>query len=451
MMFESLEAWVSRTRQTLQLAASQAPLDTQAPLEATPPDVPQSQGSDALSDAQRQRHAFVLELGQALHAYGTPAHQLEDALERVSARLGLQGQFFSTPTSILAAFGPMGDQRVSLLRVQPGVVELGKLAEIDGVAGAVLRGQCALVEGSRRLAQVVASPKRYGVVTFVLAHSVASAAAARFFNGALIDLAVASVIGTLVGLISVWCLRHRETSRVLEPLAALATALVAGVAAWLIPGLSVYVVTVASLIALVPGLTLTLAMTELATRNLVSGTARLMSAILIFLELGFGVALGQQIAALLGAAPAMPAALGALPWWTEALSLVIAPLAFAVLFDARRRDLLPILGAGITAYLGARAGGVLFGPQLGACFGALAVASLSNLAARWLDRPASVLLVPGILLLVPGSIGFKSMTAMLARDVLGGVDTAFSMILVAMAIVAGLLFANVLVPPRRAL
>ena len=257
MMFESLEAWVSRTRQNLQVAASQAPLDTQAPLEAPPLSDPQEPGPEPLSDAQRQRHAFVLELGQALHAYGTPAHQLEDALERVSAKLGLQGQFFSTPTSILAAFGPMGDQRVSLLRVQPGVVELGKLAEIDGVAGAVLRGQCALVEGSRRLAEVVASPKRYNVVTFVLAHSVASAAAARFFNGALIDLAVASVIGTLVGLISVWCLRQQETSRVLEPLAALATALMAGVAAWLIPGLSVYVVTVASLIALVPGLTLT--------------------------------------------------------------------------------------------------------------------------------------------------------------------------------------------------
>ena len=34
---------------------------------------------------------------------------------------------------------------------------------------------------------------------------------------------------------------------------------------------------------------------------------------------------------------------------------------------------------------------------------------------RWRHRPAAVVLVPGILLLVPGSIGFRSLTALMEQ------------------------------------
>jgi uncharacterized membrane protein YjjB (DUF3815 family) len=60
-------------------------------------------------------------------------------------------------------------------------------------------------------------------------------------------------------------------------------------------------------------------------------------------------------------------------------------------------------------------------------------------------------MVPGILFLVPGSVGFRSFASLLESDVVSGVETAFRMALVAIALVAGLLVANVVVPPRKAL
>lgn len=400
---------------------------------------------------EKSGQAFVLELGRALHSYGTPAHQLEDALTRVSKQLGLDGQFLTTPTSITAAFGPIGNQQMAMMRVDPGVAELGKLAELDSIAGHVLRGELTPEQGSARIATIVSNPKRFGPKTIVAAHTISSMCTAAFFGGHLLDVAAAGLIGTVVGLLATVLYKKPETSRVMEPIAAIATAILAGVLGALFPSMTVYIVTIAGLIALVPGLTLTLAMTELATRNLVSGTARLMSAALTFLELGFGVALGQKLAALLSSEFHFTVAPTSVPLAVEIIALGALPLAFGVLFQARARDLFPILVAGIFGFLGARAGASLFGAQLGAFFGALVVASFSNIMARTLDRPASVLLVPGILLLVPGSIGFKSMTAMLSADVIGGVETAFSMILIAMAIVAGLLLANLLIPARRAL
>ena len=89
--------------------------------------------------------------------------------------------------------------------------------------------------------------------------------------------------------------RSEDTRRVFEPVASLMAAALAVVTAQFVSPLSIYVTTLAGLIVLVPGLTLTTAMTELATRDLVSGTARLMGAVLIFLEIGFGVALGWQL------------------------------------------------------------------------------------------------------------------------------------------------------------
>ena len=48
--------------------------------------------------------AFILRLGKALHRSGYAAHRLEAILERAAVRLGLDAQFFSTPTSIFASF-----------------------------------------------------------------------------------------------------------------------------------------------------------------------------------------------------------------------------------------------------------------------------------------------------------------------------------------------------------
>jgi uncharacterized membrane protein YjjB (DUF3815 family) len=57
--------------------------------------------------------------------------------------------------------------------------------------------------------------------------------------------------------------------------------------------------------------------------------------------------------------------------------------------------------------------------------------------------------VPGIVLLVPGSVGYRSMTSLMERQTVEGIERAFSMILTAVALVAGLLIAGVIAPEPR--
>ena len=392
--------------------------------------------------------AFVLKLGRGLHSYGYPAHRLEEALTVVSRRLGLEGQFFSMPTALFASFGAGEDQKTFQIRVDPGGVNLEKLALLDAATGAVARGEMTPEAGSTRLDEIFAAAAPYGLALATLSFAVASGAASRFFGGGWREIAASSAIGLAIGLLALAVDRVPSAGRIFEPLAATTAAFLATVAAASAGSLSAYIATVSGLIVLIPGLSLTAAMTELATRHLVSGTTRLAGTCGTFLVIGFGVALGTRLGERVAGDPGAITPV-ALPDWTLWAALGIAPLAFTVLLKAQPRDAPWIVAAGGLAFAGARTGVVFLGPELGAFVGALAVGLGSNGYSYVVERPAAVTLVPGILLLVPGSIGFASLSSLLERNTVPGIESAFRMTLVAVSLATGLLFANVLLPERR--
>jgi uncharacterized membrane protein YjjP (DUF1212 family) len=390
---------------------------------------------------------FILKLGRGLHAYGYPAHRLEDALASVARRLGVEGHFFSMPTALFASFEDADGQRTYQIRVEPGGVDLERLALLDRAATEVARGRLAPAAGAERLEAIMSAPPRYGPVSTTLAFAFAAGAASRFFGAGPHELAVAAAIGLLTGLQAVSAGRWPTLGRVFEPLAAAVAAFVATAAARHLAPLSFYVATVAGLIVLVPGFPLTVALTELATRKLVSGTARLAGAVGTILAMGFGVAFGATLGERLFGRSAL-AASPALAEWTLYAALAAAPLGFTVLLKAHPREAPWIAASGALGFFGARSGALLLGPQIGAFLGAVAVSAFGNVYARLLERPAAVTIVPGLLLLVPGSIGLRSFSLLLEEQTLVGLGTAFDMMLVAISLAIGLLFGSVLVPPR---
>lgn len=391
---------------------------------------------------------FVLRLGRALHVHGFPAHRLEQILGRVATRLGLEGQFVSTPTSISAAFGPEDAQHTFLLRVEPGEVHLEKLALLDQVVGEILSGTLTPAEGSARIARIVDAPSRWPAWLVTLAFGIGAGAAGRFLGGGLREIGVAAAIGLVLGALLGIAGRSERLRRVFVPLAALTGAALAGAFSHAIGPYSVFTATLAGILVLIPGLTLTTAMTELSTNHLVSGTARLTGAAVTFLSLAVGVALGGKLVGLALGASLVAAPIG-LPAWTEWLALFVAPLCFAVLLRAPARDAGWILAVGVLAFMGGRVGAMWLGPELGIFAGALIAGVASNLYGRYLDRPSVITIVPAILLLVPGSVGFRGLVALINRDVVIGVETAFRAALMLATLVAGLLIANVAVRPRK--
>ena len=390
---------------------------------------------------------FILTVGRALHGYGYEAGRLEDVLSLAARQLGVEAQFFSTPTSIFASFGKLDRQRTYMIRVEPGDHDLGKLAKIDRIVVAVLNGTMSPSDGSDQIALVSAAPPTYGSWHMVAAFALTSGAVTRFLGGGPREILVGGILGLVIGLLSLVAVRFAPMARVFEPLASFAAAFLAGAISHGFPH-SVFIATLAGLIVLVPGFTLTVAMTELSTRHLASGTARMSAAFMTFLGIAFGVALGNTLAEQLfgSSVNLLPAAS---PAWLIPVVLLLAPLGFVVLLKAEPKDAPWIVVMGVLAFYASQLGALVFGPDLGSFVGAFAVGVASNLIARFLDRPSQIYLVPGILLLVPGSVGFRSLAALMDREVVSGIETAFKMVVIAVSIVSGILIANVVTPRRR--
>lgn len=396
---------------------------------------------------------FAIKLMRALHRYGTPSHMLEEGMIELTRLLGLEGRFFSLPTGVFASIETPGDpasRHIEIVRVEQTELDLGRMSDVSEVGHNVLARAMTIREGSRRLDEILAAPQRYGPIVTTLAFAVTSGVAGRFFGAGLHEVLLAMITGLAVGLLALLIPHSQAVARLFEVLAGLLVSLIAVVGASLIGGASIPIVTVAGLIVLVPGLTLTIAISEIAQRSLVSGASRLLGAVVVFLMLGFGVAGGGQLGArIVGHVADRPPI--ALPQWTEALAVLIATITLTILMRAPFRDLGTIMLVSACTYLAVQVVSPRVGPELGVCVGAIVAGAMSNLHARNWNRPAGLTRIPAMMLLVPGGLGFTGIASLLKEDIIHGMTIAFSVALISVSLVVGLIMSNAIVAPKRAL
>ncbi|MEP7042969.1 MAG: threonine/serine exporter family protein [Dokdonella sp.] len=404
----------------------------------------------------KTRIGFVVELARRLHEYGTAAPRLEDVVNLVSARLGLVCNVLSTPTSIVMSFSdPTQDDDLAeitqVVRSPPGDVNLAALCQTDAIANRVIAGELDLGEGRRLLREVGSrQPSVVSHIASVISFGIASAAIAIILHAGWREAGAAALNGLLIGVITLAARRWSSFNPASEAVAAFLSTLVATMIAALWMPLALRSVVIASLIVLMPGMTLTTAVRELSSQHLISGTARMMGAVTTLLKLTFGTAVAVQTCVLLHMVPAQLDS-PPLPSWTEWAAVVAAAFSFAVLFKSPKRDYPVVIGAVLLGYFCTQAAGTHVTPAFGTFLASLVIGAASNLFARVTNRPGALVREPGIILLVPGSVGFRTLSYVFERDVLLGIDTAITLVTLLVAIVAGLLFGDFLIPPRRKL
>lgn len=404
-------------------------------------------------ESQHDRTEFVIELSRRLHAYGTTAQRLEAAVGKVAKRLGLTCEIWANPTGIIISFGGGvgpggGPENTRVLRMAPGDIDLAKLCEADAIAERVLTSELGAREGATALRALDRPETRAFQWLTVLCFGLASGAVAVLFGTSKSAVLTSYLIGLLIGLLSLLAARRPRLGEASDALAALIATAIAFAVSHFITPLPLNSVVIASIIVLLPGLTLTTAVSELAAQQWVAGTARFAGAVTCLLKLTFGAVAAMQIGRALGWQLADPVAVTH-PDWLTGIALITAAFAFAVLFRAKRGDYPLVIAAACVAFIITRFAGQAFGGDAGVFFAGLIISAASNLYARLANRPGAIIRVPGIILLVPGSTGFKSLSFLFERDVFLGLDAAFSVMTILISLVAGLLFGNLLVPPRR--
>lgn len=393
-------------------------------------------------------------MARRLHQYGTTTTRLEASVESLSHKLGLDTQIWSSPTGILLSFRDpshpeASERRVSeVLRLSPGETNLRRLVDTDEVAERVFHGKMSVSEGYESLRNIL--PDQVKFTTTILGFAFAAASVAAVLKSRPTDIGAAAVIGGLTGILFVISRRFAHLRPGLEAMAAFLSTLLATLASAYVLPLSLQSVTLAAIVVFLPGLTLTTAVSELSSQHLVSGVARLAGALTVLLKLTFGAVAGSAVAEALHV-PLRSVRPSASPVWVEGVALLCGAFSYTLLLRPHKRHRWLVMGAAVLGYLAARIGSESFGPQFGVFLAGLVVGATSNVFGRLKNRPSALVRTPGILLLVPGSVGFRSLFFVFDGQVMQGLNTASSLVVLLTTLVAGLLFGDLLVPPRRSL
>lgn len=401
-----------------------------------------------------ERVRFVVELATRLHTCGTTAQRLESALTGVAARLGLRCAPWANPTGLILSLSDAGQpdtfsNTTHVIRLAPGDVDLRKLCETDAIAERTLSGELDVSDAIRALHALDQPASRAEKIAFPASFGVVSAAVATLLRASLAEVVAAGLIGVLIGLAFQHGAARPRLSEAMELLAGLfATLATAAISAFLVP-LSPKTVIVASLIVLLPGLSLTNAVSELTAQQLVAGTARFAGAITTLLKLAFGSMMATQAALLLHWTPMPFGEAVMMPEWAEWPALLAASWGFAVLFKAARRDYALVMLSAIAGYLVTRTAAPWLPGAASVFVASVVITVLGNLYARRVNRPGALIRVPGIILMVPGSVGFRGLNSLFEQHLMLGLDTAVQLGTILVALVGGMLIGNVIAPARH--
>ncbi|HTS83058.1 MAG TPA: threonine/serine exporter family protein [Myxococcaceae bacterium] len=387
--------------------------------------------------------ALLLSATRGAQACGYGAEDTERLVAELAAQLGMADvQVSSLPTQLQLAIGIPGQQRIVFLRVAPKPVDLDRIVRLDAVAREVKAGQIGPREASVRIDAIARSPPPYRPPMLLFAYCVAAAGAVLLFGEDLPEVITAATAALAVGAIAIVKTRVRELDLAAELVSALLAGFISQVASARIWPLDPRVATLGALIMLLPGFTLTQAVRELQTRNLLSGLAGLGSAAITFLALVIGAVLGGALGSRLFGPERVPEV--ELPPGLYFVGAAALGLAAVVVLRAPRREAPTVVGSALLAAAVSHTVSRSVGPALGAFVGAVAVGLAAYLNARLRRRPVWLVTIPGVLVLVPGSVGYRSLLDLVQRDVPTSIEAGFQMMLTAAGIVFGLLLTDVL-------
>ncbi|GEA86932.1 threonine/serine ThrE exporter family protein [Cellulomonas cellasea] len=399
----------------------------------------------AADDAGRRAETvrFLMVLGEAMIDSSVPVAQVTQTLERVAAvNDAADVEIVALPTALLVslpggahpqtAASSTGVRQLRLHQVQD-VLEVAELAERGGLTPA---------EGTARVRAAVDAPPLYSGPLRVLGYMGVSAGLAMILGGSLVDVLAAAALGTVIAGALV---AGTRVAGAYQALLVLGCAFVVSVAVFLLSrtGADVGMLAplVAPLVSFLPGALLTTAAIDLATRQMVAGSARLaaggMQLVLLALGVTTAAALVGVPASDVGSAPYHP-----LGWAGPWLGVAVYGVGVVLHHSARRSALPWILLVLTVAYAGQVVGGLVFGGVFSAFVGALLMTLVAMYAStRPTGPPTLVGFLPGFWLLVPGALGLVGVTSVLGDDTRAlttVVTAATTMVAISLGVLAGL-------------
>lgn len=387
------------------------------------------------------RQSFLIMIAKALILYGAPSHRIEETCALLARKMDVDASFALLPGLMTISFSDpethTSDTRH--LRCTQGM-DMYKLSKVYKIAWGVLHGK-GIEEANRALERVTVEPGYYPVwVTVMSWMTTAAFVAPLAFNGSWLDTALAGLCGLLVGLLGLVAAKFPVYGNVFEVTSSI---LVGFIARSFGDRVCFAAVSLAGVVVLLPGLLLTQAIMELASRNIVSGSVRMFYALMYAFFLGFGLSLGAELWIFVSRDHSQPSEdvckHGVDHWWFFLIFPAVST-SINIVFNAHPcqwlgMTLVTAVGYTVSYFMTA-------GPQVTPAIAAFAVGIAGQAYGRITGNLSYVPLLSGVLLLVPGSVGVRGVLAFIGTDPTQGDPSqgfqfALSMVNIAVSITLG--------------
>lgn len=389
---------------------------------------------------------FLRDLGRAMHVSGAPAQGLEATMREIGERLGVRVEGFAVLT-FLALTVVAGDQsrRVELLRLPPYDFNMARLIALNALSREISSVD-ELDTYAERLAAIMRQPPPWAGWSFVLMGFPLSASVALLLRGGWVEALCGGLIGMFFVAGFLLFARVPRLGPAVPVVLCALSAIAAQGLAQLLPQQVPFISAVAGIVLLLPGFMITIAMSEIATQNYLAGTGRLTGAFVLLFLMGAGLAIGTQISLAWMPEMASRAAVPVLPAWAIWAAIAGLGVSLLAVLQAPLSAVNVSVGGCLLAWavyslVDARMGGVV-----GAFAGALAVACAGHLYHYLSKRPAALVQIPGLITLVPGSMGFRGVHALIQQESTAGVGLLTDMLLTGAVLAVGLLLADNIMP-----
>ncbi|WP_439184339.1 threonine/serine ThrE exporter family protein [Carboxylicivirga taeanensis] len=393
------------------------------------------------------QYKFIVQLGKALHIYGVPSYKSQLYLTEISEKKDIKGSFMDTPTWINYVFYEGDEHSYSHVEcVPPGELNLGALSEVVEITNNVISNKLSFTEANSQLAGLQNTQSGYGKLVELLSFMVSAGSFCILLNTNWLSVIVATLIGSLVYGITLMARYSSYLRSTLESMVAFMATIITGLLSMVLPELNLSMTVLASIIVFIPGLSLTTALEEITSKSLVSGTAKLFDALVSLFKQFFGVVLGLALLPLfIDIQP--PVITDDIPAWVDLIAILLLSLSLMPVFKVRPKDI----------PLGIVTGFVCFyttllldftGILVSIFFGTIVAVAVSKLFTHLTKVPRLVYLIPGIIMLVPGSKAFIGLSSLFLDTQISNSDMGAQVLYIFMGIIGGLIFSGTFMDKR---
>ncbi|TRX66519.1 threonine/serine exporter ThrE family protein [Carboxylicivirga sp. M1479] len=387
------------------------------------------------------QYKFIVQLGKALHTYGVPSYKSQDYLSEIAKKKGVKGSFMDTPTWINYVFYEEDEHTYNHVEcVPPGELNLGALSRVVEITDNVISNDLSFENAQGEIKKLNNVKIGYSKIVELFSFMISAGSFCVVLNTNWISVIVATLIGALIYGITLLAKRSSYIRSTLESLVAFMATIVIGLISTVYPDINISMTILASIIIFVPGLSITTALEEITSRNLVSGTAKLFDALVSLFKQFFGVLLGVTLLPLF--IELKPHEItNDIPTWVNFVAIPLLSLSLMPVFKVRLKDI----------PLGVATGFICFytttlldftGILVSIFIGTIVAVAISKLFAHLTKAPRLVYLIPGIIMLVPGSKAFIGLSTLFLGTQVSNSHMGEQVIYIFMGIIGGLIFSG---------